>query len=218
MGNFKYHSDGEVPKNGEIFVFGSNLAGVHGAGAAKEAMENFGATYGLGLGIQGQSYAIPTKDCNIHTMSLNIIELCINQFIEYAKNSKKVFWVTRVGCGLAGYSDGDIAPMFKNAPENCIMPKPWKQHLEEHVLRNELKTALSSNVVRVGFTKVNGDIRVINCTLDSSRIDSEYDVLYNKNARKINDKVLAVWCVDLKEWRSFKIENVINYEVIYDSN
>lgn len=110
-----------------IFVFGSNLAGRHGAGAALKAFREHGAIYGQGIGIQGDSYAIPTKDENIQTLPLNKIQKYVDQFIRFAKlNPDKKFQVTRVGCGLAGYTDEDIAPMFVNAPDNCILPVGWR--------------------------------------------------------------------------------------------
>lgn len=132
--SFEYHRDWESPKNGEIFVFGSNLAGRHGAGAAKEAIINYGATYGRACGMQGQSYAIATKDMYIETMPLCTIKFGIDIFVEYAiDNPTKKFWITRIGCGLAGYKDETIAPLFKNAPSNCIMPEPWKLYLKGEV-------------------------------------------------------------------------------------
>lgn len=113
----------------KIFVFGSNLAGRHGKGAALRAFQDYGAVYGQGVGLQGNSYAIPTKDENINTLPLNKIQRYINQFIKFAKlNPEMTFEVTRIGCGLAGYEDNDIAPMFVNAPNNCILPAGWRSH------------------------------------------------------------------------------------------
>lgn len=110
----------------EIFVFGSNLAGRHGAGAAKDAIEKYGAIYGVGEGKQGNSYAIPTKDYNLKTLSLDRIKNHVATFHTYAEqNPKYVFRVTRVGCGLAGYKDEDIAPLFKYSSHNVILPEQW---------------------------------------------------------------------------------------------
>jgi len=98
----------------EIFVFGSNTKGIHGAGAAKLAMK-WGAEYGIGVGIQGSTYAIPSKDNNIETLPLDDIKSYIDEFIEYAKNNEdKTFLVTEIGTGLAGYDVLHIAPLFKN--------------------------------------------------------------------------------------------------------
>ncbi len=117
-----------------IFVFGSNLAGRHGAGAALDAYRNHGAIYGQGVGPQGNSYAIPTKDENLKSLPLEYIELYVKKFLVYArKHPKQIFGVTRIGCGLAGYKDSDIAPMFKSAPSNCILPKEWQNGSSSNV-------------------------------------------------------------------------------------
>ncbi len=114
-------------QKGQIFVFGANLAGRHGKGAALTAVKEYGAIYGQGVGPQGNSYAIPTKDRNIQTLPLNVIFLYVLRFIGYAQaNPDKVFYVTRIGTGLAGYKDSDIAPMFKDAPINCLLPDGWR--------------------------------------------------------------------------------------------
>lgn len=127
----KYHPDGTQPADGSVFVFGSNLAGRHGGGAAKAALEKFGAKWGVGFGPTGGSFAIPTKDCAIESLPLNIIKAHVDLFVMYAKeHTEKQFFVTRVGCVLAGYSDAEIAPMFADAPENCSIPEPWRIHLD----------------------------------------------------------------------------------------
>lgn len=110
-----------------IFCFGSNLRGVHGAGAARYAQLHKGAMPGVGLGFKGNSYALPTKDVRINTLPLFDIEGFVDMFIEYAtKWPNKQFQVTRVGCGLAGYKDNDIAPMFIRAPSNCFFDSAWE--------------------------------------------------------------------------------------------
>lgn len=109
-----------------IFVFGSNLAGRHGKGAALYAKQHHGAIYGQGVGRQGMSYAIPTKDSQLNTLPLKAIEKYVLEFILYAeKHPELTFALTRIGCGLAGYKDTDIAPMFKYAPENVLKPTGW---------------------------------------------------------------------------------------------
>lgn len=109
-----------------IFVFGSNLAGRHGKGAALTAKQEYQAEYGIGIGRTGNSYAIPTKDNNLKVLSLIEIETYVIQFIKYAEeNPDLIFNITRIGCGLAGYKDHQISPMFKNIPSNCILPKEW---------------------------------------------------------------------------------------------
>jgi hypothetical protein len=111
-------------KDNEIFVFGSNEAGIHGAGAAKLAREKFGAIGGEGFGLQGKSYAIPTKDYDIITLNLNIINRYVKAFlVEAYRYSDLNFLVTEIGCGLAGYKPEDIAPLFKSSSENVFLPK-----------------------------------------------------------------------------------------------
>lgn len=110
----------------EIFVFGSNLAGRHGAGAAKCAHEQHGAQYGVGVGRTGSAYAIPTKDAMLKTLPLTDIGGYVGDFIRYTEmHPELTFKVTRVGCGLAGYQDEQIAPMFVSAPGNCRLPRVW---------------------------------------------------------------------------------------------
>lgn len=105
-----------------IFVFGSNLAGVHGAGAAREANARWGAVYGQGVGHFGNSYAIPTKDRNICTMPVEAIAPYVRDFVEYAAaHPEHSFLVTAIGCGLAGHSPADIAPLFAGSTENVFL-------------------------------------------------------------------------------------------------
>jgi hypothetical protein len=111
-----------------IFVFGSNLAGRHGKGAALYAFRHYGAIYGQGEGLQGDSYAIPTKDERIRTLPLSEIRRHVIKFIMFAHTHPELeFQLTRIGCGLAGYKDEDIAPLFKYAPNNCLLPVGWSK-------------------------------------------------------------------------------------------
>ncbi len=113
--------------NDAIFVFGSNLAGRHGKGAARYARVHHGAIYGNGWGRQGNSWAIPTKDGNLKTLPLDKIRFFVECFIRYAMLEPNLtFNVTRIGCGLAGYRDDQIAPMFASVPKNCNLPKGWR--------------------------------------------------------------------------------------------
>ena len=110
-----------------IFVFGSNLAGRHGKGAALETARYWGAEQGRGYGPQGQAYAIPTKDWTLNTLSLPFIKWCVDAFLFHAtQHTELTFLVTKIGCGLAGYSEDDIRPMFKGAPGNCVLPEGWR--------------------------------------------------------------------------------------------
>lgn len=98
-------------KDNEIFVFGSNLMGMHGGGAARLAWQRFGAVMGCGVGLQGQSYAIPTMQGGVDT-----IKPYVDEFVDFARNNaSKHFLVTRIGCGIAGFADKDIAPLFAEA-------------------------------------------------------------------------------------------------------
>ena len=115
-----------------IFTFGSNLAGIHGAGAARYAIRHCGAVWGKGYGHYGNSFAIPTKDENIMQMDLLDIKVYVDSFLEYAKNNSDIdFKVTQIGCGLAGYKPKHIAPMFFGAPSNCYFDTAWKAFLHD---------------------------------------------------------------------------------------
>ena len=112
-------------KPDEIFVFGSNLAGSHGGGAAYVAWRKFGAVMGQGVGLQGQSYGIPTMQGGVET-----IEPYVTEFIDFAKAYPELFFfVTRIGCGIAGFRDAEIAPLFANAAdlENVCLPATFVQ-------------------------------------------------------------------------------------------
>lgn len=123
-------------KENEIFVFGSNERGIHGAGAAFQAYKEFGAKWGIPFGLVGQTFAIPTKDMNIQTLPLEKIQEYVEKFIKFAEGSPQYkFLVTEIGCGLAGYQPEDIAPLFKRAVEieNIHLPEKFKEILNEHV-------------------------------------------------------------------------------------
>lgn len=113
-----------------VFVFGSNRRGIHGAGAAHHALIYHGAQPYKGEGYYGNSYALPTKDQRIHTLGLPEITKHVDKFLAFARSNPQLeFKVTRIGCGLAGYRDQDIAPMFKLAPNNCTFDSEWKYWL-----------------------------------------------------------------------------------------
>ncbi len=110
-------------KADEVFVFGSNLAGMHGGGAAYVAFRQFGAVMGCGVGLRGQSYAIPTMQGGVET-----IKPYVDDFISFAKEHPELFfYVTRIGCGIAGFLDKEIAPLFKEAHglENVCLPESF---------------------------------------------------------------------------------------------
>ena len=110
---------------GEIFVFGSNLQGMHGGGAARTALERFGAVWGQGTGLQGQSYAIPTMHGGPEA-----IRPYVDEFISFARQHKELtFLVTEIGCGIAGFTAEEIAPLFTEATDidNIHLPERfWK--------------------------------------------------------------------------------------------
>jgi len=110
-------------KPNEIFVFGSNLAGMHGGGAAWIAYQRFGAIMGQGVGLQGQSYAIPTMQGGVET-----IKPYVDEFIDFAKAHPELkFLVTKIGCGIAGFREEEIAPLFYRAIDckNIVLPKEF---------------------------------------------------------------------------------------------
>lgn len=110
-------------KDNEVFVFGSNLGGFHGGGAARVAHQRFGAVWGQGVGLQGQSYAIPTMQGGVET-----IKPYVDQFIEFAKGHPELtFLVTPIGCGIAGFTTDEIAPLFLPALDidNILLPKSF---------------------------------------------------------------------------------------------
>lgn len=110
-------------KENEIFVFGSNLEGMHGGGAARAAYNKFGAIWGQGVGLQGQSYGIPTMHGGV-----DVIKPYVDEFIDFAKSHPELkFLVTRIGCGIAGFSDDEIAPLFQECIEieNIYLPKSF---------------------------------------------------------------------------------------------
>jgi hypothetical protein len=112
-----------------VFVFGSNLAGRHGKGAALWARQHRGAIYGQGEGLQGNSYAIPTKDRGIRTLPLEQIAGWVRRFLRFAEqHPDRTFQLTPIGCGLAGYKREQIEPMFADVPGNVLMPPEWLAH------------------------------------------------------------------------------------------
>lgn len=118
------------PMTTDIFVFGSNLAGRHGAGSALEAIKKHGALRGQGWGIQGRSYAIPTKGWSMTTLPLHAIEHHVLEFIQFAKDHPEFkFNIVAIGCGLAGYTAKEIAPMFRDVPDNCLLPNEFLKAL-----------------------------------------------------------------------------------------
>jgi len=112
-----------------IFVFGSNRKGIHGAGSAKAAVESHGAQFGVGEGRTGDAYAIPTKETPYRLRSLRDIQVSVDAFLQYAREHQELkFQVVRIGCGLAGYRDEQMAPLFSGAPGNCGFDFCWQKY------------------------------------------------------------------------------------------
>lgn len=127
-----FHADGSAPAPEQTFVFGSNLSGYHGGGAARAAHKLYGAVWGVAEGPTGRCYAIPTVQHGIAgPLTLGEIAQAVERFIAHAQREPETsFFVTRIGCGLAGHRDADIAPMFAAAPLNCSLPDTWATHFK----------------------------------------------------------------------------------------
>ena len=113
----------------EVFVFGSNLGGFHGGGAARVALESFGAVWGQGVGLQGQSYAIPTMHGGV-----DVIKPYVDEFINFAREHRdKRFLVTPIGCGIAGFTVEEMAPLFADAidVDNIILPEAFVKVIDQ---------------------------------------------------------------------------------------
>lgn len=121
-----------IPLKDFVFVFGSNLGGAHGGGAALDARNYRGFPTGLGVGFMSNCYALPTKDCLIQTLPLHVISLYALQLKLFAEHRRDLkFQVTRVGCGLAGYKDAQVAPLFVRSPLNMYFDTAWACLLPE---------------------------------------------------------------------------------------
>lgn len=109
---------------GEVFVFGSNANGAHGGGAARFAYDRFGAVWGQGDGLQGQSYGIDTMS------GLEVMHEAVERFVSFAAEHPELrFLVTEIGCGIAGYTPGQVAPLFANSPDNVVLPESFVEVL-----------------------------------------------------------------------------------------
>ncbi|SEB96685.1 hypothetical protein SAMN04489806_2251 [Paramicrobacterium humi] len=109
---------------GEVFVFGANATGAHGAGAARTAYEKFGAVWGQGNGLQGQSYGIDTMS------GREVMAREVDVFLDFARQHPELtFLVTPIGCGIAGYTPAEVAPLFGDVPENVVLPEQFTEVL-----------------------------------------------------------------------------------------
>lgn len=116
-----------LPDDDRVFVFGSNLLGIHGAGAARYAYDYLGAIWGDEEGIMGNSYALPTCYQPAEPVTLDELGVYVSNFLEYArKHPELTFFVSEVGCGLAGFNPTEVIPFFVGAPSNCDLPPSWR--------------------------------------------------------------------------------------------
>jgi len=114
-------------KENEVFVFGSNLAGIHGAGAARQAYKQFGAALGVGEGLTGQCYAFPTLGPKLEKIPIERMEEARDSLYSCcAELPEKTFLLTKVGCGLAGYDELEMRALFTRPPKNLIVPEGWE--------------------------------------------------------------------------------------------
>lgn len=116
-----------TPEDDRVFVFGSNLLGIHGAGAAAYAFDDLGAYWGVGEGIMGNSYALPTCYRPGEPVTMMELAVYVQNFLDYAGDHPELrFFVSQVGCGLAGFREDEVAPLFAEAPDNCDLPPGWR--------------------------------------------------------------------------------------------
>ena len=116
----------DILKPNQVFIFGSNAAGKHAGGAAAQAYEDFGAKWGIGEGLEGQSYAFPTLDANFQKVSNTRLHASRLKLYECAeRHPDKEFLLTKVGCGIAGFPEEKMRKLFANAPKNITKPRGW---------------------------------------------------------------------------------------------
>lgn len=181
-------------KYDEIFVFGSNLTGMHKGGAARAAMLRFGAIWGQGVGLQGQSYAIPTMQGGVET-----IKPYVDEFTRFAEQHDELFfYVTRIGCGIAGFKDDEIAPLFANAAilNNVCLPKSFVEVLRTK-LPDEVKTIMYGQMrTLVDLLKVLNDQEPIK---DADDAEKRLMELIERNVRYGDEyafmAVRTIWCL-----------------------
>lgn len=229
-------------KPNEVFVFGSNLAGKHGGGAARVAMNRFGAVLGQGVGLQGQSYAIPTMQGGVKT-----IQPYVDEFIEFAKAHPELkFYVTRIGCGVAGFKDVEIAPLFIRALDksNVVLPYDFVQvikrclgsdvpmkvtwnsnadFLEEYVklkdaMKNEPK--IYDRIKELRCKVFRNTVDIVNqgwyITEDGTTVQFESDEQMRKDSRLYSYEVIAHFAKDSEKPTEIDVVNQDCLEVAID--
>lgn len=210
---YQYHDESIIKNLPEdtVFVFGSNMAGTHQGGAAKIAHQYFGAMKGVGRGWSGQSFAIPTMNEHLQQMPLSQIQHYVDDFKIYTKNHPKTkYFVTAVGCGVAGYKVEEIAPMFKGISHNVIFPVSFRPFVEktlpkltQHSLQTFIQEAiifsedLSQSIQALDLNEAEKSLAkiVINTPMyptDSNGRDRSYEItdilntLKNKNVLQLD--------------------------------
>ncbi|WP_173910317.1 hypothetical protein [Acinetobacter sp. Marseille-Q1618] len=205
---YQYHDESIVKNLPEdtVFVFGSNMAGTHQGGAAKIALLHFGAMKGVGRGWSGQSFAIPTMNEHLQQMPLSQIQHYVDDFKIYTKNHPKTkYFVTAVGCGVAGYKVEEIAPMFKGISHNVIFPASFRPFVEktlpkltQHLLQSFIQEAvifsedLSQSIQALDLNEAEKSLAkiVINTPMyptDSNGRDRSYEITDILNTLKNKD-------------------------------
>lgn len=135
-----------------IFVFGSNLAGIHGKGDALIARQRHGAILHQGEGLQGNSYGLPTKDARIRSLPLAEVQRSVERFLAFARaRADLVFDVQAVGCRLAGFTPAQVAPLFANAPENCYLHPLFAEELQRRGIACKAGPAPRPGQFTLGF-------------------------------------------------------------------
>ena len=154
----------------QIFVFGSNLNGAHGAGAAKQALK-WGAVMGHVEGLKGKTYAFPTLNKKMNRVSTKELEASVKRFFKCAvKNPDLTFLMTPVGTGIAGFSHQEMKPFFKDAPANIVLPDEWKGDYLWKFMRTGLKSESGDHTWRVGdWYEVEGALSICNNGFHASR-------------------------------------------------
>lgn len=186
-----------------IFVFGSNLKGFHAGGAAKAAKEVWGAELGVGEGITGNSYALPTMDETLSPLPLEVIKQKVEAFIKVARSMpEKTFLITAVGCGIAGYNAQQIAPLFSNTPGNCLLPASWMEFTTGKFALKVLSKPTDLDVDLGAFIKSIAKLLAeVYDAEDQPSTENKKDFDVPDNAteeQKTLCKLITSWCVDRK--------------------
>lgn len=184
-----------------IFVFGSNLKGYHGAGSAQHARLHYGAIMGQGEGLQGNSYAIPTKDENMNVLPLEVIAQHVQKFYDFVRSYTKEmrlqektvsFNVVRVGCGYAGYTDEQMAPLFRNEPQNVYLDHRWYDVLYRQPIL-DMKGKL--------FSWHKPELPIMYLDVDGVILRSPRSIEENEERRKMHPRLfVGVGAEDAKEF------------------